>query len=522
VPNPTQQRNTQLLKWFGAAAIAALAWAGMAGMHVRPVWLPIVIALGVGVLAAINTELGVLLALAGLCLPILAVSPIAGIVITLALFFAERYLGGRGATVFILIGVALIGAYFGPLWAAAALAGYLLGPVEGAVAAGVACLATELLGMLTAHPSIGALITGGQQPAAVSFAKMPQTFLSGAWVMKSLQSISPAAVEDFASTFAHIGNPAILLLQVAVWVAAAAASGLIARRIKGQPRFLMSLAGTAAGVAVLWIGSSLAHLALKAPATGANTTIVLGSSAVAALAFVAIRETLFPPGSFIDARSTAYPTSMAAEDADVDELLRLISTAEDKLASKHTSVRTVLITDMKSFSRITEEDGSVATAKTIQRHRDLLVPVISANHGSGKSTGGDGVVAAFESAADALKAAIQGQDALATYNASHPNEREIWVRMGLASGEVVLDKGGRPFIGAGLNLAARVMNLADGGQVFATADVGSAAPAAKARTASFGQFELKNIAEPVEITEILWKDDQVPRDPRAEPSPQQP
>ena len=108
-----------------------------------------------------------------------------------------------------------------------------------------------------------------------------------------------------------------------------------------------------------------------------------------------------------------------------------------------------MITDMKSFSRMTEEDGSVATAKAIQRHRDLLLPIIQRHNGCGKSTGGDGLVAAFESAADALLAAAEMQRALATHNAAHPDEREIWVRIGLASGEVVLDKGGRPFIGAG-------------------------------------------------------------------------
>ena len=128
-----------------------------------------------------------------------------------------------------------------------------------------------------------------------------------------------------------------------------------------------------------------------------------------------------------------------------------------------------MITDMKSFSRMTEEDGSVATAKAIQRHRDLLLPIIQRHNGSGKSTGGDGLVSAFESRADALLAAVEMQRALRAHNAAHPDEREIWVRMGIASGEVVLDKGGRPFIGAGLNLAARVMNLADGGQVFSTA-----------------------------------------------------
>ena len=108
------------------------------------------------------------------------------------------------------------------------------------------------------------------------------------------------------------------------------------------------------------------------------------------------------------------------------------------------------------------------------------------------------------------------QQALAEHNAEHPGEREIWVRMGLASGEVVLDNGGRPFIGAALNLAARVMNLADGGQVFCDRRGGCRRDRMPAWTAPrFGEFELKNIAKPVEIVEILWAEGQLPHDPRS-------
>jgi class 3 adenylate cyclase len=113
-----------------------------------------------------------------------------------------------------------------------------------------------------------------------------------------------------------------------------------------------------------------------------------------------------------------------------------------------------------------------------------------------------------------LLAAVDMQRALAAHNSAHPDEREIWVRMGIAEGEVVLDKGGRPFIGAGLNLAARVMNLADGGQIFATAGVADAAAGVSVPITSFGDFELKNIARPVEIVEVLWEEGQQSHDPR--------
>ena len=202
------------------------------------------------------------------------------------------------------------------------------------------------------------------------------------------------------------------------------------------------------------------------------------------------------------------------EDADVDELLRLIAGAEDELTSKHTTKAVVMITDMKSFSKMTEEDGSVTSAKQIQRHRDLLLPLINSYGGKGKSTGGDGLVAAFGSASDAMHAAVTMQRTLDEYNTGHDGEREMVIRIGIADGEIVLDRGGRPFIGNALNLAARVMDLGDGGQAFTTKPVVEAAKASDIATHRHGAVELKNIAEPVEAIEILWAQGQKPTKPR--------
>lgn len=153
------------------------------------------------------------------------------------------------------------------------------------------------------------------------------------------------------------------------------------------------------------------------------------------------------------------------------------------------------------------------TAKAIQKHRDLLLPIVERYHGKGKSTGGDGLLAAFESAGDAVRAAVEMQCALYEHNLAHPHEREMTIRIGIAQGEVMLDRNGRPFIGVALNLAARVMNLADGGQAFVTSYIAAGAPDS-ATYHSHGEFELKNIAKPVEVFEVIWRDDLVPVDPR--------
>ena len=76
----------------------------------------------------------------------------------------------------------------------------------------------------------------------------------------------------------------------------------------------------------------------------------VGFGSSIAVVFVAVWERVFPVAVKTPA-PVARRVSMASEDADVDELLRLIATAEDKLATQHTSTKVVLITDMKSFSR---------------------------------------------------------------------------------------------------------------------------------------------------------------------------
>lgn len=505
----TRRKNEAMLGWVRAGAIAAFAWYALAGAQVRPLWLAPLLGVLVGALMLVSADLGVLVAILALSIPVIAVQPIAGIVLLVMGVVAVRYLAADGAAVFLIIAAAVVGAHVGPVWFAVALAGYFLGATEGALTAAVACLTVEIIGLSLGKPALGITLTGGSQ-ALVSFAQAPENLLASGWIADSFAGLGVESVNQLVGTVSRVSQPIALLAQAGVWAAGAAVTGVIQRATRSSRTELKRIGAVSAGVAVTAAGIYAVYAVFGVSLPTKPWLVAALSSLLVAWAFVAAWERLFP----VVIATPKRAVSMASEDADVDELLRLIATAEDKLASQHTSNRIVLITDMKSFSRMTEEDGSVATAKAIQRHRDLLLPIVSRNRGAGKSTGGDGLVAAFENAGDALKAAVEMQVALAAHNEAHPDERELWVRAGLASGEVVLDKGGRPFIGAALNLAARVMNLADGGQILATADVASAAQTADISVHFFGQVELKNIAKPVEVAEVLWNPTQEPHDPR--------
>lgn len=507
------RKNQQALTWLRAALIAAVTWLAMNAMLVRPTWLSIVFAMVAGGLALLATDLGVLAAVVAVSIPLMAAQPLLGIGALALGIIAVRYLGADGGRAFLVIAISLVGAFVGPVWAGAALAGYLLGAGEGALAAAVACVVVEIVGVMLGRPTIGVTVTGGPTTALVNFAHMPATMLSAEWLRVAFANLGAESVNRVVNGIAGISQPVALVVQPGLWALGAAVAGVGARVRRGK-RLYVGLASVSLGVLVPAVGNAIMRAFLGLPSALTATAIAALASLAVALAFVAVWESVFPPIRVV-APPAARRVSMTTEDADVDELLRLISTAEDKLASQHTTTKVVMITDMKSFSRMTEEDGSVLTAKAIQRHRDLLLPIVEKAGGSGKSTGGDGLVAAFQTADAGISAAAAMQRALAENNAAHPNEREIWIRIGIASGEVVLDRGGRPFIGNALNLAARIMNLADGGQVFSTGEVAQGSRVPDVRLASFGDFELKNIAKPVEVIEVLWQPGQEPHDPRS-------
>lgn len=510
-----RRKNESLLLWARFVYVTAFTYAGLAGMAFRPGWGAAALALATGGLTLLALDLGLLAMLVALSLPVTAANPVLGIVFVVLGVVGIRYLGADGGRVFVVVTLAIAGAFAGPVWAAAAIAGLVMGAGEGALAAALACISVEAVGIVLGRATLFGTISGGSDATLLldfGANSVPATLFAGQWLKDAFGGFGSDTVNGVISAIGATTNVLALALQPVLWAAGAAVAGILARVSRERARPVFAVAGAVAGAVIPGVSAVALFPAFGVGTPVSSVAAAAASSAVLAALAAWIWERVFPLEVLVEA-TPGRAASMAAEDADVDELLRLISTAEERLASEHTTEKVVMITDMKSFSKMTEEDGSMLTAKAIQKHRDLLLPVIERHGGRGKSTGGDGLIAAFDDAKGAVTAAAEMQQTLAAHNSAHPNEREMTVRIGVADGEVVLDKGGRPFIGNALNLAARVMNLADGGQAFVTAAVSQKAGGI-VPTASLGDFELKNIGKPVTVVEILWAPGQEPGDPR--------
>jgi len=147
--------------------------------------------------------------------------------------------------------------------------------------------------------------------------------------------------------------------------------------------------------------------------------------------------------------------------------------------------------------------------RVLARHRALIAAAVRRAGGRFLAHAGDGTLALFDDARDAVAAAVEAQRALRDepWPGAGPIPR---VRMGIHAGEVY-DLDGEP-VGLAVNLGARIMAEAAAGQVDVSdtvaralsvtggeADPGSAAP----RLADAGRHELRNHAGPVQLYQVV-------------------
>jgi adenylate cyclase len=129
----------------------------------------------------------------------------------------------------------------------------------------------------------------------------------------------------------------------------------------------------------------------------------------------------------------------------------------------------ILCADVEAYSRHIQED-EIGTLSAIQSHFDELIePRIGRHGGRVFNVTGEGLLAEFGSAVDALNCAVEIQTEIARRNAAMPTLRQIQFRMGLNLGEVVIE--GSDLLGAGVIVASRLQAMAEAGGICLSEDM---------------------------------------------------
>lgn len=169
---------------------------------------------------------------------------------------------------------------------------------------------------------------------------------------------------------------------------------------------------------------------------------------------------------------------------------------------RDSGVRTVLFTDIANSTEMTDRFGDRATMAMLSVHDGVVRKALRSNHGREVKHTGDGIMAAFLSAADAVRFACQVQDALRQHNEPGP-EFPVEVRIGISAGEPV--EHGNDLFGSTVQLAARLCARADPGQVLVSSKVaelcdGASLKFSETRDVQLKGFEREVAACAVELT----------------------
>ncbi len=161
----------------------------------------------------------------------------------------------------------------------------------------------------------------------------------------------------------------------------------------------------------------------------------------------------------------------------------------------------VLFTDLVGSTELMASLGDAAFDRLRDGHFMLMRQAVASRGGTAIKNTGDGVLATFGSAGDALAAAVAIQQA--TERQGRDSGVPLAVRVGLSLGDVSTATG--DVFGIPVVEAARLVDAARPGQILCSAVVRTVAGSRSgAELAPLGALDLKGLPEPVMVFEVAW------------------
>ena len=131
--------------------------------------------------------------------------------------------------------------------------------------------------------------------------------------------------------------------------------------------------------------------------------------------------------------------------------------------SSRRKLAAILSADVVGYSSLMAANEA-ATVETLKAYRDIIARLVVRHGGRVVNAPGDALLAEFPSAVEAVQAAIEIQKSVEAHNIELEADRRMQFRIGVNLGDVIEETDGTIY-GDGVNIAARMEALAEGGGV---------------------------------------------------------
>ena len=161
----------------------------------------------------------------------------------------------------------------------------------------------------------------------------------------------------------------------------------------------------------------------------------------------------------------------------------------------------ILAADVAGYSRLMGRDEAGTLARLKALRRELIDPMVAEHKGRIVKTTGDGLLIEFPSVVEAVACAMTVQRGMGSRNAATPEDRRIEFRIGINSGDIIVEDG--DIHGDGVNIAARLEGVAEPGGICVSAIVhDQVRDRLDCVFEDLGEQSLKNIVRPVRVYRI--------------------
>jgi len=175
----------------------------------------------------------------------------------------------------------------------------------------------------------------------------------------------------------------------------------------------------------------------------------------------------------------------------------------------------IMAADVAGYSRLMHNDEEATHAGLTALLADAVEPVIAEHGGHIVKNTGDGFLAEFPSAVEAVRTAMQFQNRIHELTLDDAEDRRIAFRVGINIGDVIVEA--HDIFGDGVNIAARLEGVAEpGGICISQTVLNHARDKVSFEVEDAGEQTLKNIARPVHIYRIIIEPGRRPATPKPE------
>ena len=162
----------------------------------------------------------------------------------------------------------------------------------------------------------------------------------------------------------------------------------------------------------------------------------------------------------------------------------------------------ILAADVAGYSRLMHHDEEATHAKLTALLADGVEPAIAEHGGRIVKNTGDGFLAEFPSAVEAVRAAVQFQTRIKELTIGEAEDRRIAFRVGVNIGDVIVEP--HDIFGDGVNIAARLESIAEpGGICISSSAYDQVRGKVGVEFADLGEQNLKNIARPIRAYAVV-------------------